>query len=152
MLHYGSMFRRLHYAAEQKLTSALAEMELTGAQGVVLGFVRSRQTPPTPREVEDALHLSHATVAGLLARLEKKGFIRQEADTTDRRCKRILIEPRGMECMETMHHTIDALDQQIVREFTPEEQQLFSRFLERAAENMQVLPEEILCLKEDDHP
>ena len=135
---YGHYIRMLHCAADQAITNALTSMELTAAQGHVMGFIAHRKTPPCSRDIEEAFHLSHPTVSGLLGRLEKKGFIELRPDETDRRCKRIFILPKGEELTETMHRTILESEEKLVQGFTEEEKALFAQFLNRSIENMGV--------------
>ena len=137
---YGHLIRILHSCTDQKITAALASMELTAAQGPILGFIEHAQQPPCSRDIEEAFHLSHPTVSGLLARLEKKGFIEFRPDPEDRRCKRIFMRPKGRACNETMHGIIDENESRMVRDFTEEEQVLFEQFLLRAIENMGASP------------
>lgn len=122
------------------MTNALEEMDLTAAQGHIMGFLSHRKEPPCSRDIEEAFHLSHPTVSGLLARLEKKGFVEFRPDDRDRRCKRIYILPKGMECNEKMRRTIQENEKRIVEGFTPEEQAQFTAFLERAISNMGEVP------------
>lgn len=126
----------LHWGTDQSMTNALEAMELTASQGHIMGYLAHRKEAPCPRDIEEAFHLSHPTVSGLLARLEKKGFIELRTDPSDRRCKRIHILPKGRECHEMMHQTILDIEKRIVQGFTPEEQQQFCAFLERAISNM----------------
>ncbi len=118
------------------MTNALAAMDLTAAQGHIMGFLAHRKDPPCPRDIEEAFHLSHPTVSGLLSRLEKKDFIALRIDENDRRCKRIYVLPKGRECQETMHRTILAHEEQLVQDFTEEEKEQFARLLDRAIHNM----------------
>ena len=111
-------------------------MDLTAAQGHVMGFLSQQAEAPCPRDIEEAFHLSHPTVSGLLSRLEQKGFIRLRPDPNDRRCKRIDIQRKGLECHHTMHQTIMHIEQQLVQDFTPEEKEQFAVFLQRAITNM----------------
>lgn len=118
------------------MTNALEEMELTASQGHIMGYLARRKDAPCPRDIEEAFRLSHPTVSGLLSRLEKKGFLELRTDPNDRRCKRIYILPKGRECLELMYQTILANEKRIVQGFTPEEQEQFFSFLERAISNM----------------
>ena len=138
--HYGHYIRVLHCATGQAMTNALAAMELTGAQGHIMGFITHREQPPCARDIEEAFHLSHPTVSGLLARLEKKGFIEFRPDEEDRRCKRIYVLPKGLELDETMHKTIHDTEEQLVRDFSEEEKAQFAHLLDRAIHNMGVSP------------
>ena len=134
--HYGHLVRILHWCTDQSMTAALETMDLTAAQGHIMGYLAHRKEPPCPRDIEEEFHLSHPTVSGLLNRLEKKGFLELRPDGTDRRCKRIHILPKGRQCHETMHQTIVQNENRMVQDFTEEEKLLFSRLLSRAITNM----------------
>lgn len=118
------------------MTNALAAMDLTAAQGHIMGYITHRKEPPCSRDIEEEFHLSHPTVSGLLSRLEKKEFIEFRQDPKDRRCKRICILPRGRECTETMHRTILANEERMMEGFSQEEKELFIQFLQRIIANM----------------
>ena len=133
---YGHSVRQLYWASDQTMTATLASMDLTASQGHILAFIAHSPQPPCPRDMEEAFHLSHPTVSGLLARLEKKGFIRIDPDPADRRCKRVSLQDRGLECMAKMEATIRASEEQLVQNFTEEEKQQFADFLSRAITNL----------------
>lgn len=118
------------------MNNALASMDLTAAQGHIMGYLAQRSQPPCSRDIEEAFHLSHPTVSGLLSRLEKKGFIVLRPDEEDRRCKRIYVLPKGEELHETMHRTIAENEARMVENFTPEERAQFVSLLLRAISNM----------------
>lgn len=134
--HYGSRLKMLHCCTDQAITNALTEMELTAAQGHILGYLAHRADPPCPRDVEEVFHLSHPTVSGLLNRLEKKEFIAIRPDAHDKRCKRIFLLPKGEACSQKMHQTILSIENRLVQDFTPEEQAIFSQLLNRAIQNV----------------
>lgn len=118
------------------MTAELEKMELTAAQGHIMGYLSHQKEPPCPRDIETAFQLSHPTVSGLLSRLEQKGFIQLVPDPNDRRCKRIYIQPKGSQCHQTMHQTILNIESRLVQDFTQEEQEQFASFLQRAIANM----------------
>ena len=137
---YGHFIRILHWCTDQAMTAALEEMDLTAAQGRIMGFLAHQQDPPCPRDVETEFHLSHPTVSGLLSRLEQKDFIQLRPDPDDRRCKRIFIQPKGRECLQTMQQTILRIESRMVQDFTEDEKQQFSVFLRKAISNMGIAP------------
>ncbi len=136
MTHYGHYARILHSLTDQAMTNALAQMELTGAQGHLIGYLCFCKEPPCPRDIEEAFQLSHPTVSGLLSRLEKKGFIELRPDKTDRRCKRVFILEKGRQVHSAMDKTIHGIEQQLVAGFSPEERTQFEDFLTRAIGNL----------------
>ena len=134
--HYGHLLRILTGCMENDMNNALSSMELTTAQGHIMGYLAQRPQPPCPRDIEEMFHLSHPTVSGLLNRLERKGFIQLRPDENDRRCKRIYVLPKGRQLHETMGRVIEENEARLVREFSGEERELFARLLQRAIENM----------------
>ena len=130
------MLRILHWCTDQSMSNALESMELTAAQGHIMGYLAHREQPPCPRDIEAEFQLSHPTVSGILSRMEQKGFIELRTDPEDRRCKRIYVLEKGRQCHALMHQTIRENEQRIVSGFTPEEQELFGQFLQRSITNM----------------
>ena len=133
---YGQLIRVLENCTAQVMTNALASMELTAAQGHIMGYITHRKTAPCARDIEEAFQLSHPTVSGILSRLEQKGFIEMRPDDQDRRCKRIYILPKGLELHEAMHQTIRTTEEQLVQGFTDEEKAQFATLLQRAIDNL----------------
>ena len=135
-LRFGHYFRILHSCTDQSINSALAALDLTRAQGHIMGYLAHCKTPPCARDIEQAFRLSHPTVSGLLSRLEKKNFIEFRPDEADRRCKRIHLLPKGEELLSTMYQIILDTDEKLTRNFTPEEREQFIVFLNRAVQNV----------------
>lgn len=133
---YGHLLRVLEKCTDQAMTAALTSMDLTAAQGHIMGFITHRKTPPCARDIEEAFQLTHPTVSGILSRLEQKGFIEFRPDENDRRCKRIYLLQKGLELDETMHKTILATEDTLVQDFTEEEKQQFADLLRRAIDNL----------------
>ena len=134
--HYGHLVRILHWCTHQVISQSLESLELTSAQGRIMGYLAHCPEPPCPRDIEQAFQLSHPTVSGLLSRLEQKGFVRLYTDPEDRRCKRIQVLPRGIQIQKEMHQTITANETQMVAGFTEEECAIFRSLLQRAIANM----------------
>lgn len=133
---YGRGIRQLYWASDQAMTATLASMDLTASQGHILAFIAHSPAPPCPKDMEEAFHLSHPTVSGLLSRLEKKGFIRITPDPADRRCKRVSLDAKGRESLSKMEATIASNEAKLVQNFTEEEKRLFADFLSRAITNL----------------
>ena len=133
---YGHLIRILQNCSDQAMTNAFTSMELTAAQGHIMGFINHRSEPPCAKDIEEAFQLSHPTVSGLLSRLEKKGFIEFRTDENDRRFKRIYILDKGRQLHETIHATILSNEQRLVQDFSEEEKAQFQALLLRAIHNM----------------
>lgn len=134
--HYGYWVRVLGNCTTQAMSAALASMDLTGAQGQIMGYITHRDSPPCARDIENEFQLSHPTVSGILSRLEQKDFIEFREDPADHRCKRIYVLDKGRQLDETMHQAIGDLEEKLVRDFTEEEKAQFAAFLTRAIDNL----------------
>ena len=135
-IHLGHTFKKLHFLVEQLMNRKLQELDLTSAQGHVIGFLRHSKEPPCAKDLENAYSLSHATVSGILSRMEAKGFISQEPDPHDRRVKRLYLRDRGLECSEQIWQHICEIERSMTADFTPGELDQFRSYLSRAISNL----------------
>ena len=134
---------------DQLMNRKLQELELTCAQGHVIGFLRHSKEPPCARDLETAYGLSHATVSGILSRMESKGFIGQRPDPRDRRVKRICLLERGTACSESIHRHIEESEAIMAQGFTDEELEQFRTYLSRAISNLEQSVPENQCNREE---
>ncbi len=134
--HIFPRIRRLHWGLDQAMSEGLSQMDLTASQGCAMGFLNHCVSPPMAKDFEEALHLSHASAAGILARLEKKGFIAFRPDENDKRCKRIYMLQKADDCHTHMQGIVESLEQTITRDFTSEERAQFLGYLDRAIGNL----------------
>ena len=133
----GPRAKHLGILAEQSVSREAQSMGLTPVQSRVLGFlVGHRADPPCARDVESIFALSHPTVSGILSRLEEKGFLSFRADTDDGRIKRIIVTQQALICSERIRGSIDALEKEILKGFSPEEKAQFINYLDRAIRNL----------------
>ena len=126
----------LQSCTEQTLTTAMEEMELTAAQGHLMGYLIHSREPRCPRDVEKAFHLSHPTVSGLLSRLEQKGFVELRTDPEDRRFKRIYLLPKAWQLDERISRTLEGNERKMTDGFTQQEREEFAALLQRAIHSM----------------
>lgn len=147
--HLGHSVKKLHFLMDQLMNRKLQELDLTYAQGHVIGFLRWAKEPPCARDIETAYGLSHATVSGILSRMESKGFIGQTPDPHDRRIKRIGLLDKGTACSESIWRHIEESEGIMAEGFTPEELELFRMFLSRAISNLEQSVRENHCNREE---
>lgn len=134
--HLGHSFKKLHFLLEQTINQRLVELDLTTAQGHAIGYLTHCPEPPCARDIEMAFGLSHATVSGILSRLEAKGFIELRSDPEDRRVKRIYLLEKGHACSQAIGRHICDIERVMAENFTRQELELFRSFLKRAIDNL----------------
>ena len=80
----------------------LAQHDLTLTQSRVLGYLEQNGGIATQKEIEGFLQVSHPTVAGVIGRMEQKGFVRCRLDPADKRSKLVCQTPRAAEIAHEM--------------------------------------------------
>lgn len=134
--HMGHYFKVMQIRVEHAMNRRLQELDLTSAQGQIIGYLTHSKTSPCARDIEKFFGLSHPTVSGLLGRMEAKGFVEIRPDPEDRRVKRIVLLEKGMACSRQIKQCIEENDRQMIRGFTDEEAEQFRMLLKRAVDNM----------------
>lgn len=99
----------------------LAQHDLTLTQSRVLGYLARNGGTATQKEIEGFLQVSHPTVAGVIGRMEQKGFVSCRADPADKRSKIVCQTERAAAIAQDMHATIQATEQQMLRSLTPKQ-------------------------------
>ena len=134
--HLGHYFKVMDLCMEHAMNAQLQKLDLTSAQGHIIGYLTHSKEQPCARDIEEAFQLSHPTVSGILSRLEQKDFIEMRPDELDRRCKRIYIREKGLQLDEMMHQTVRSTEERMVQGFTEDEKAQFADLLRRAIDNM----------------
>ena len=92
-LPLGLRFSLLHRSCKKKMDEMLQEKGLTGVQFRLLALLihreQSSQEEIYQKDLEQMLQVSPPTMTDMLRRLERKGFLRCESSSRDRRYKRI---------------------------------------------------------------
>ena len=123
----GLRFAILHRGVKKRLDLRLQEKGLTGVQFFVLksllrlegeGAGEIRQ-----RDLEDAAHLTHPTMAEIVKRLEKQGFVVCRAAEHDRRAKAIRSTEKAGELMREMQELDQAVSRELCSCLSEREQQ-----------------------------
>ena len=135
--HLGMRVRILsqtiHTAIDRKLTA----LGLTGQQSFVLRYLSEHKDEPVyARDIEKRFNLTHPTVSGIIQRLEAKGFLASEPESSDRRCKRVNLTPKAEECQKEIAQHIQSLERTMVRGMTDDEVLAFHRLLDLAYQNL----------------
>ena len=147
--HLGLAFKKLHFLLEQIMNRKLQELDLTNAQGHAIGYLTHAPEPPCARDIESTFGLSHATVSGILSRMESKGFIEVRPDPQDRRVKRICLLGKGTACSQSITRHVDECEQIMTEGFTEEELAQFRSYLSRAISNLEQSARENHCNREE---
>lgn len=136
LTHIGPMVRMIHTAIDQQINTRVQEMELTSAQIFVLHYInRSSDRDVYQKDIEKHFELSHATVSGLISRLEAKGFIECLPAKNDKRCKRLCVTDKARCYDEQMRQHIDQVEKQALKGFSDEDMHQLQLYLDKILAN-----------------
>lgn len=137
--HIGPMIKTVSNFIEQQLTSDSENLGLTSGQMHILHFIcKNTETGVCQRKIEECFELSHATVAGIVARLESKGFVKSVASETDKRYKSVFPTEKALECVAEMHKCIVNAENRFFEGFSEEEKAALRSYLRRILVNLGV--------------
>ena len=124
--------QKIHDEIEKQANALLRQQGLTLSQMNVLmelDAIPGHQL--TLKELEGLLHVAQSTAAGIVTRLEQKGFVESFTDENDRRVKKVAITPSGMECCKNAASDVARMETQLLSGLTDTEKSLFRDLLEK---------------------
>lgn len=137
-LDCGALFKQIHDSLEKQANNYLRPQGLTVVQMRVL--VELNLTPEkqmTLKEMERRLHVAQSTAAGIVARLEQKGFVESFGDAADRRIKLLRITPEGEDCCRRAEQSMAETEAMLLHGVTESEYAVLMDLLKRIAQNLE---------------
>lgn len=133
----GFLVKLIHDALERTINRELEAFQLTNSQLAVLNFLQFRANAETTiRDVQEYLNISHPTAAGLVKRLEQKGFVHLLVDPKDRRARMIRLDPLVQERFTADTRPTTGLEERLMNGLSPEEREQLSSLLLRVYQNI----------------
>ena len=133
----GILFKRIHDGIEKKVNNNLKSSGLTMSQMVTLFTLSSHpKKEMTLKELEHAINVAQSTAAGIVCRLEQKGFVSSYGQEGDKRIKNIRITESGENCCRNSSKDMDDLEKEILKNLTEEEQEQLLDLLLRVCRNL----------------
>lgn len=119
------------------LYMARAECPVTAAQGRALMYMeRQKGRPVTQGELERYMGISHATMKGILERLEAKGYVRTAFDSHDGRVKNVYLTDAVKRDKQRVQALLQELDEQVLNGLSEAELEKLSACLEKMYANI----------------
>lgn len=133
----GLLIKQINDELRKNANNALRAQDMTLTQ--LDALVELDQAPEGQRslkELEQILHVAQSTAAGIIARLEQKGFAEGFGDAEDRRVKRVRITPAGTACVRAaLHHRAEA-EEQLLSGLTETERDIFYTLLQKVRDSL----------------
>lgn len=126
------MIKQLHDTIEKRMNQALSKYDLTMIQMRALVLLhKKKQDSCTLKEFEQILHIAQSTTAGVVKRLEQKGYVETAMDSRDRRIKNVQITPEGLKLCRHATKEVECMVEQLFDGLSEEEMQTFIGFIEK---------------------
>lgn len=90
----------------------------------------------TLRDIERFFDCSHATVSGLVSRLEERGFVRTVRDENDGRAKNVVATSKAEAYGKEMQQNRLNTEANLLKGFSDEERTQFIEYLDRVYKNL----------------
>ncbi|MBQ7880046.1 MAG: MarR family transcriptional regulator [Clostridia bacterium] len=135
--HVGMYFKKISEKLDRRANESLPKRDFTFTQGKVLWYLHKHENESvTLRDIERFLDCSHATVSGIVSRLESKGLVSLEQNKQDRRAKNVTLTEREMSNFREMKKHRKEMEETLLNGFSEEERAVLLNYLKRVYENL----------------
>lgn len=133
----GMLIKQINDEMSKNANNALRSQNITLAQLEVLDQLdQAPEGQYSLKELEQILHVAQSTAAGIISRLEQKGFVAGFGDAEDRRIKRVQITPAGVGCVRAaLHHRAEA-EELLLSSLTEAERDIFYMLLKKVRDSL----------------
>lgn len=133
----GTMLKQINDALEKQANNSLRPDGLTMAQvGVLLALNRTEEKQMSLKELEKVIHVSQSTAAGIVSRLEQKGFVECFGSSEDRRIKIVRLSENGARRCQASEQGMAASESHILSALTPAEREIFAMLLRKVRDSL----------------
>ncbi len=118
-----------------RITKSAQKVGLYFGQPMILEYVIEHDLC-TQKELANAMHISPASAAITLKRIEKAGLIVRITDENDSRKNHISVTEKGITALKEFRNICDATDEDMFRGFSSEERETLHNLLVRLHKNL----------------
>lgn len=131
-LDCGMLLKQITDSITKCSNQDLRKNDLTLSQIRYLSFLRERFPEKVAlKDIEAYFGVAQPTVAGIMARMVKKGLVIQEADPNDARAKTASLTEKGMAVCQDSKRSRENTEKRLLAPLSQEEQVLFRELLNR---------------------
>ena len=133
----GSLLKQINDALERQANNSLRVDDLTMAQmGVLLALDRTDSKQMTLKELERIIRVAQSTAAGIVSRLEQKGFVECFGSAEDRRIKVVRLSESGAQRCRASEQGMAEAEGHILSSLTGAEQEIFTMLLRKVRDSL----------------
>lgn len=135
---YGMYFKRIHLDIEKEIHTKLNAYNLTKSQLDILNYLDQHPDQMTcQKDLQNYLHVSNATINGLVNRLEQNGYIYRITNSEDKRMVSIHPTEKANQIKDLFLTTIYNLEQKMMAHIAPDKQEELVNLLEQMIQNIE---------------
>lgn len=135
---YGMYFKRIHLDIEKEIHTKLSAYNLTKSQLDILNYLDQHPDQMTcQKDLQNYLHVSNATINGLVNRLEQNGYIYRITNSEDKRMVSIHPTEKANQIKDLFLTTIYNLEQKMMVHIAPDKQEELVNLLEQMIQNIE---------------
>ncbi|MGN0711456.1 MAG: MarR family winged helix-turn-helix transcriptional regulator [Anaerovoracaceae bacterium] len=132
----GALLKQINDRLKVLADSALQDSGLTLSQLRVMEFIHTEGGSVTQKEIEEHLRVSHPTVAGIVSRLEKNGFVECRRDEADKRNKIVSETQMAQETASEMYMERKNMEKNLLMSLSEEDVENLRRMLTVLSHNV----------------
>lgn len=134
--------RRIIKLYDSKLRPICDYYGLVPIEATIVSFLHNNPDKDTAADIAQLRMLSKSNVSQAVESLIQKSLLQRRQDTEDRRRIHLSLTPEAKPITQEIESVRESFREQIFRDFTEEEQELFARFHDRLAENTKMAMKE----------
>lgn len=135
---YGMYFKRIHLDIEKEIHTKLSAYNLTKSQLDILNYLDQHPDQMTcQKDLQNYLHVSNATINGLVNRLEQNGYVYRITNSEDKRMVSIHPTEKANQIKDLFLTTIYNLEQKMMAHIAPDKQEELVNLLEQMIQNIE---------------
>lgn len=135
---YGMYFKRIHLDIEKEIHTKLSAYNLTKSQLDILNYLDQHPDQMIcQKDLQNYLHVSNATINGLVNRLEQNGYIYRITNSEDKRMVSIHPTEKANQIKDLFLTTIYNLEQKMMAHIAPDKQEELVNLLEQMIQNIE---------------
>jgi DNA-binding MarR family transcriptional regulator len=138
----SKLFKQIHDAMERRANNELQGYGITMTQMMILAIIQRNGGSMPLKELEKRLHLAQSTAAGVVVRMEQKGFVSNQGDDLDARVKVVRITEKGIEVVRMTEADRTRAEEVLLCGLSSEEQQALRPMLEKICRSLNAGSEE----------
>ena len=126
------LIKQIHDELEKSTNNALRPYDLTIVQaGILLALNEAEGRQLSLKDLEKRFHVAQPTMAGIVSRLERKGFVESLGTLDDKRIKKVLITQAGIDRCEKAELCMGEAETHILSCPTETERVIFFELLQK---------------------